>query len=369
MKNLNWCSNCLAMSTRPRISFNEYNLCNACVWTVKKKKHDWNKNLNELKTYLKKNSNKKNKDGYDCLVPVSGGKDGSYVFDKVKNKLKLNPLAITINPHLPQKIGGINLDNFIKSGAPLIEVNPPYEVMRKLNFLGFKHAGFPYYGWLIAIHTAVIRVAKNFGIDLIFYGEDGELEYGGSNETKDNIFYDINYQKKIYLESHQDSILKKSKLSPQDLFFFSYPIKKQKQIKLTHYSYFGDWNPYTNYLLAKKKYGLIENKKTNMGTFSNFAQNDQKLYALHTYLMYLKFGFGRATQDASIEIRRGAMKRSQGVELVKLFDNCYPNEYLKDYLTYFKISKKEFDKIIDSWANKKLFFKKNSKWHPKFEIK
>ena len=85
--------------------------------------------------------------------------------------------------------------------------------------------------------------------------------------------------------------------------------------------------------------------------------------------MYLKFGFGRATQDASIEIRRGAMKRSQGIELVKIFDNQYPSEYVKDYLGYFKISKKEFDEILDRWANKKLFFKKNNKWHPKFEIK
>ena len=58
-----------------------------------------------------------------------------------------------------------------KIGAPVIEINPAYEAMRKLNYLGFEHIGFPYYGWLIAIHTAVLRIADNFGINLIFYGE------------------------------------------------------------------------------------------------------------------------------------------------------------------------------------------------------
>ena len=84
--------------------------------------------------------------------------------------------------------------------------------------------------------------------------------------------------------------------------------------------------------------------------------------------MYLKYGFGRANQDASREIRRGAMKRSQGIELVKLYDNQYPSLFLKDYLKYYKITKLEFDKIIDKWANKKLFYKKNNRWYPKFEI-
>ena len=62
---------------------------------------------------------------------------------------------------------------------------------------------------------------------------------------------------------------------------------------------------YRNYLTAKKFCGLQEKGDSNTGTFTNFAQNDQALYDLHAYLMFLKFGFGRATQDAGIEIRRG----------------------------------------------------------------
>ena len=84
--------------------------------------------------------------------------------------------------------------------------------------------------------------------------------------------------------------------------------------------------------------------------------------------MYLKFGFGRATQDAGIEIRRGAMIRSQALNLVKMYDNNYPERFIERYLDYYKMSRNEFNKILDKWANKKLFEKKGDKWIPKFKI-
>ena len=114
---------------------------------------------------------------------------------------------------------------------------------------------------------------------------------------------------------------------------------------------------------------LEENKENNTGTFLNFAQNDQALFALHTYLMYLKFGFGRATQDAGIEIRRGAMTRDQGINLVKLYDNSFPEQFLNQYLEYYQMTKKEFLKVIDFWVNKKLFKKTKGSWKPIFAIK
>jgi hypothetical protein len=84
--------------------------------------------------------------------------------------------------------------------------------------------------------------------------------------------------------------------------------------------------------------------------------------------MYLKFGFGRANQDASIEIRRGAISREQAINLVRIYDNHYPEEFIKDYLEYYKMNRSEFDSVIDKWANKDLFEKKQNYWQPKFEI-
>ena len=84
--------------------------------------------------------------------------------------------------------------------------------------------------------------------------------------------------------------------------------------------------------------------------------------------MYLKFGFGRATQDAGIDIRRGSMTREQAIELVKLYDNQLPEEYILNYLNYYDMTREQFDEVIDKWANIDLFEKKDGIWMPIFEI-
>jgi len=369
VENLHWCSNCLTMSTRPRITFDERGWCNACVWTEKKKTLDWGGRRKELNSLLDKH--RRDGGGFDCLVPVSGGKDGSYVAYNLKHKYGMHPLALTVTPALSLELGNRNLRAFVESGYNHISINPAHEAMRALNKVGFIKMGFPYYGWLIAIHTAVIRAAIGFGIGLIFYGEDGEVEYGGSTETSKNPIYDVSYQKKVYLEGGYEKILAKSGLAKDDLYFFLFPDDdnlRKYPIKLTHWSYFENWDPYRNYLVAKEHCGLIEAEDSNAGTFTNFSQNDQALYALHTYLMYLKFGFGRANQDACIEVRRGAMDRKQAVNLVRLYDGHYPDEFMQQYLDYYQMTQVEFDTVLDRYANLGLFEKRDGRWKPKFLV-
>jgi hypothetical protein len=155
------------------------------------------------------------------------------------------------------------------------------------------------------------------------------------------------------------------------LYFFDYPSDeevKNSDIKITHWSYFENWDPYRNYLIAKNHCGLIEADSSNAGTFTNFSQNDQALYALHTYLMYLKYGFGRANQDASIEIRRGAMDRDQAVNLVRIYDGHFPQEFIELYLDYFQMTLNDFNNVLDAYANKELFEKIDNIWSPKFRV-
>ena len=167
LKDLLWCSKCLTMSTRPRITFNSKGMCNACVWVEKKSSIDWKGRQNELINLLE--ASKRSDGGFDCLVPVSGGKDGSYVAYNLKHKYGMNPLCVTITPALPLDLGEQNLRAFVESGYSHLSINPDYEAMRTLNKIGFIEMGFPYYGWLTAITTAPIKIAIAHKIDLIFY--------------------------------------------------------------------------------------------------------------------------------------------------------------------------------------------------------
>lgn len=287
----------------------------------------------------------------------------------------MNPLTVTVRPALALEIGDQNLYHFIQSGFNHIHISCNPKVLDRLNKYGFIEKGFPYYGWLIAIMTAVIKTAANFKIPLIFYGEDGEIEYGGSTESKNKALYDIEYMKRVYLEGGHEKVFERIKvdgdINDSDLSFFQFPTEDEISevgLSFTHWSYFEAWDSYRNYVVAKEHCGLIEKDDGNHDTFTNFSQNDQALYALHAYLMYLKFGFGRATQDAGIEIRRGSMTRDQAVNLVQMYDNAYPYDLIDTFLEYYNMSKDEFDLVLDKYANKDLFEKIDGVWQPKFVV-
>jgi len=317
---------------------------------------DWSTRQAELEKLL--DENRSSGGAFDCIVPVSGGKDGSYVAYNLKHRYGMNPLAVTINPPLPTELGQKNLDRFIQSGYAHVGISPSSESMQALNKHGLIEKGSPYFGWLTSITLAPLEIAARFGCNLVFYGEDGEVEYGGESKAEGTPYRNMEYLRAIYLEDGHEQVLQASGISEKNLQFFSFPdaLKSHTDsLKRISWSYFENWDPYRNYLIAKKHCGLEDEEGSNPGTFTNFAQNDQFLYALHTYLMYLKFGFGRANQDACIEIRRGAMSREQGVELVRLFDGRYPSELEDIYLEYFKLGRDEFLAILRKWANPHLF--------------
>jgi N-acetyl sugar amidotransferase len=363
-----WCKNCLNTSTRPRIEFDSRGWCNACQWMEEKKTLNWAEREIELQRLIDRH---RGNGHFDCIVTVSGGKDGSFVAHSLKTKYGLNPLCVTVRPPMALAVGDENLLNFVNSGFEHIHVTVDQEAMRVLDQIGFVDYGQGYYGWLIAIHTAVLRVAKQFGIDLVFYSEDGEIEYGGSTARKYRPCYGPDYMKAAYLNSTYDAVIRKSGLSERDLYWFKFEDSGWENLgglEVTHYSYYTPWDPYRNYLIAKEHCGLKEMNESAVGTFTNFAQNDQALASLHYYLMYLKFGFGRATQDAGIEIRRGAMTREQAVNLVKIYDNQAPIAGFSRYADYYRLSLDQFLAVIDKFANKELFHNGNGHWEPTFTV-
>jgi hypothetical protein len=186
---------------------------------------DWKPREKELVQLLDKH--RSTTGNFDCIVPVSGGKDGSYVAYNLKHKYRMNPLTVTVKPALSLGIGDQNLTNFIQSGFDHLHISCNPIVLDRLNKYGFMEKGFPYYGWLIAIWTAVIRIAVNFKIPLIFQGEDGEIEYGGSTENKNKALYDVEVMKRIYLEGGHKKVLDLIKadgdINNADLTFFQFP--------------------------------------------------------------------------------------------------------------------------------------------------
>ena len=364
---MKYCTNCLMADTRPRISFDERGWCNACQWAEEKKNVDWSQRWRELELLCDKY---RSKDGFDCIVPVSGGKDSSYVAYMMKHKLNMHPLCVTVRPGLALDLGEKNLVNFIQSGYDHIHLTPDPDVVRALDKIGFVEDGRPQLGWQTAVQAAIFRLAQKLSIPFVMFGEDGETEYGGTKKLKEQYSYSAEDSISIYLSGHDPDKYKKF-FSDKELYWFKFPTAdelRNADTCVAHWSKFEDWDPYEHYLVAKQFCGMQELEKRASATYNNFSQTDTALYNLHTWLMYLKLGFGRCTQDVGIDIRRGAMTRKQGLSLVKNFDSEPPTQFMEMYLEYFKMSQADFDLVIDKHTNKELFKKVEGKWVPIFTV-
>ena len=352
---MKYCKNCLMPSTRPRITFNEKGICNACEWAEEKVSLNWEERKNELKRYCDKVS-KKGKN-YDVLIPVSGGKDSCYVSWKMKHEFGMNPLLVHIEPPMPRVDGNKNLENLINSGFDCIKHAPNPVISKEIAFGELRDFGDPLMSWMIAVRAVVFQTAIRYGIKMIMWGEDGEVEYGGLTTSKFSGEHSLEYEKKILLSGNN---VDKYRGIYSDAELMSWTIPDEESFNSNgifnlHYNYFDSWNPYTNFELAKEKCGFEESEDRNAGTYTNFAQTDSYMFDLHCYLMYLKFGFGRCTADSCIDIRRNALSRQQAIKLVSRFDDLSKDLDLNLYAEYFEKNIEDVREAIYNHVNTQLF--------------
>lgn len=369
-KKMTYCTKCLMPNTRPRIQYNADGVCNACVW-AEEKKHaiDWPSRWAQLEALCDK-YRERNKGRFDVIVPYSGGKNGAYIAYMLRTKLGMNPLLVTIRPPMEDPIGIQNIKNFQEKGYDHVMITPNKRLERLIDKDNFVNRGIPMHAFMIAVQTAVMRAAVEFDIPFVMFAEEGETEYGGASKLKNSPTYDIEDGINFYL-SGLDPAKYKADFKENELFWFLYPPREQLlQVKpqICHWSYFEDFVNYHHYLVAKEHCGLVERSERNIGAIENFSATDTDLIHLYFYMMYLKFGFGRTTSEIGNDIRRGAMTRKQAVNIVRSFDGEFPEAHVPSYLEYYSMSREEFDAVLDKWANKDLFEKRDGRWVRTFEI-
>lgn len=325
------CTNCLMPDTRPRITFDENGVCNACQWNEKKKTINWQERQDYFKTLC--NRFRARKAGKcDCIVPWSGGKDSIYIAYKMR-EFGMTPLLVTILPHLETETGKWNRQNICTDFRHL-EIGLDEQKYRHLAKKYFIEQGRPKHPWECAISAVILNKAVELNIPFIIYGEEGEQEYGGVSREADRWMkpVDKEYLMKYYWQNNLDWEIPSD--DELDKLFF------------TQWSRFEDWRPSIHAYFAITK-GMRINR--SIGTFTSTSQLSDKLQDLHAYLMYLKFGFGRCTSDVCISIREGLMSRKKGKELVNKYDGVFPQKYLKDYLDYFNMTDEEFHETMEKF--------------------
>lgn len=360
--------------TKPMIQFTD-GVCSACIWEKEKSNINWSDRRNELELLCDKF--RKTDGTYDCIIPGSGGKDSAFTAHFLKYELGMNPLTVTWAPHQYTDIGWKNFKSWIDEGGfDNILFHPNGKVHKKLAKLAFQNLGHPFQPFIIGQKLTGPRASLLYDVPLIFYGEN-QAEYGNKIEDNYKPTMDLSF---FSTENFLDStisgipvhnIINDYGIPLSDLTMYR-PLDQDKVNSVgteVHYlSYYTKWDPQEMYYYAAENTGFRPNPVRTQGTYSRYAGIDDVIEWLHFYMIFIKFGIGRATYDAAQEIRNQKITREEGVALVHKYDHEFPNQFLNDFLEYFEMDNKEFFDIIDKFRNPLLWQKDGESWELKTQV-
>jgi len=356
---MKFCKSCVLPETRPNLYLNSNGLCNACETFTKNSKINWTK---REKLFVNLINKFKSNNNYDCIIPVSGGKDSTWQVHTIL-KYGLKPLAITWKTPARTKIGQKNLDNLINLGVDHIDIQVNPEVESKFMLETLIRSGSTAIPMHFAIFNLPIAFASKFNIPLIIYGENSAKEYGGKKNEINKYFIDNNWLKKYgvnnstQVKDWYSEILTKKELNIYNLMNNKNPNKNIKSIFMGH---FFRWDIENSFKVAKK-IGFKESSKSNIGYY-NHTDIDCDFIPIHHWLKWYKFGFTRLMDNLSIEIRNNRISRKEAIKIVHRSKDIIPERSIKKFCKYVKITEKKFYSIAETHRNLNIWSKKNGRW-------
>lgn len=358
---LHYCKRCVMPHTKPDLHLDEQGICNACRSYENRKTVDWDARHAELLQVLER-YRQPGGSNWDCIVPVSGGKDSTYQVVRML-QLGLNPLCVTSTTCDLSELGRLNIENLKHLGVDYVEMSPNPLVRAKLNRIGLTQVGDISWPEHVGIFTIPVRAAVQFNVPLIVWGENSQNEYGGPAAAADGSTLNRRWLEEFggLLGLRVSDLIGMEGLQAKHLIPYSYPSDAElSRVGVTglFLGYYLPWDGLSNALIAQSN-GFITYDKVVEGSMVNYENLDNHQTGIHDYFKFLKFGFGRATDLACLHIRRGRLTRQDGLDAVRRLDGRFPWEYLgkplADILAPLEMSVDEFVRLCDQFTNKKIF--------------
>ncbi len=368
---MKYCKKCLMPNTRPGLVFDNDGICSACVNFAKQQTTNWDERFKELQTLCEKYRGCNGK-GYDCVIAVSGGKDSHFQTYIMKEKLKMNPLLISVGNIEWTDTGRQNFANISDVfGCDIISFQPNIKLARKLSKKAFEKLGSPTWYVDSLIYAYPSKICMKLGIKLLIYGEDVNYTYGGEHnkETPSALMQPFNdVVKPVWDIWFEDGDVSEEELESAKMP--SLDEVKNSELNPIYLSYFLPWNSVHNYEVAKRwGFRHLGHEYEREGSIDNYDQIDSISYLLNPYLKYLKFGHSVATDNASRWIRYGLKTRDEMIPIVEEIDQKLDQGIVDKFCEFTQMSHHEFWLIMDKWYNRELFSQDNhGVWHPKFKV-
>jgi len=347
-------------------------ICSACktaeafqdvsadFWEDRKKIFE--KIVDEIKTNPNRNQN------YDCIIPVSGGKDSYFQAHVIAKQYDLKPLLVTYhgNNYLPE--GDFNRDRMREVfDADHLVFGPSVEVLKKLNRIGFRKMGDMNWHAHCGIFTYPIQISVAFKIPLMIWGEIA-WDISGMFHPDDFVEFSARTRHEHGLRGYEWDSFINDPLDPlveKDLLWAKYPSDKEileVGSKGIYVGNFFKWDPVANTEEMKKLYGWKEREQDFQRTYRKISNLDDRYEnGAHDLLKFIKFGYGRASDHASKDIRAGLISREEGMQLVLKYDHVVSDD-LFYWLEYVGMSEEEFWEVADTFRDYRVWWIEDDEW-------
>tara|TARA_B110000003_G_scaffold276499_1_gene323332 strand:- start:3297 stop:4415 length:1119 start_codon:yes stop_codon:yes gene_type:complete len=359
---MQYCKRCILPNTRPELEFDEEGVCSACRNFELRETIDWTERARAFEQVVQ--NAKERSMGYDCLIPVSGGKDSTWQ-TIVCLEHGLNPLCVTWKTPGRTEIGQKNLDNLISLGVDHIDYQISPKVEQKFMLKALKKFGSTAIPMHMAIFNIPLKIALSFNIPLIIWGENSAFEYGDSSEERLGFKLDSNWLRKFGVTHNTnaadwvDKDLSSKELTPY--FEQSKHNVEKQEVLAVFLGYYFQWDVQTSYRAANEQGFSVKSGEARTGIY-DFADIDDDFISIHHYLKWYKFGFPRTFDNLSIEIRQGRLTRSEAIEIASRFGEDMPQKDIECFCEFVGIATSEFFKIIEPFRNLDIWKFKSNRW-------
>lgn len=361
---MKWCRSCILPDTRPNLVIGPDGICNACRNHATKRDIDWPARAAQLKDVAR--AAQAESRGYDCLIPVSGGKDSTWQTVKCL-ELGLRPLAVTWKTPARTSIGQRNLDNLRSLGVDHIDyqINPKVEA--RFMVKAFERFGSTAIPMHLALFNIPLTLAARLRVPLVVWGENSAFEYGNANDASTGFRLDSTWLR-TYGVTHGTTAADwvDGELSEKDLAAYYGPSADELDasgVRAIFLGYYLQWDPVATARVATD-HGFSHNAAGARTGHYDFADIDDDFISIHHWMKWYKFGFTRLFDNLSLEIRNGRMTRGEAIAIVEKAGDQTPRADIAKFCRFADLDEASFYETAERFRNSDVWKRRSDGvWH------
>ena len=341
---MTYCTRCCMPASNEGIQFDEMGICQACQSQEQKIHIDWTAKERQLCATLEQYKSLGN--DYDCIIPISGGKDSTFQLHVLTQIYGMKALAVTFSHNWFTETGRYNLQNSIeKFNVDHVMFTPNRALVEKLARKSLFKIGDSCWHCHAGVGAFPLQIAVKYKIPLLVWGESIAETSGRATHHDPVRRFDRDYFTKVSAKVYPEAMIGDG-IEERDLAPFKLPSFEEIEEVGVVGIHLGDylfWDDERQMEFVRDVYDWREDKVE--GTYKRYKSVECRMAGVHDYTKFLKRGFGRATDHASADVRAGLLTREEGFELARKHDTERPKA-LDYYLEISGFTEEQFEAIL-----------------------